>query len=934
MPATAQVYPIQRFMPEDGLPHFTVYTTYQDSDGYLWVGTRDGLARYDGQLMSPFPVGFSADGNIIHQISAGPENSMLLATHDGTFQRATSSGAANRLLDKDTKTLLSDSSGCIWIASTTDITRLSPDGTHKTLALPIGSWNALAEDEQGVVWMGGEAGLFHWNQGELLPIKDFPLGNIVALLTQGKDMWILASGHLYRMRSGSLERLPLSSEGPRCLAVDRNNNLWVGTRDGALFAEIKENCEDMTFERFGPDQGLGHPLVHHIGEDREGNLWFSTEIGLYRLRWLAFRNYTSSQGLLDNTIWAINSDEKGRIWIGTQRGVSILGPDNSYSYITPADGLPAGAVRAIEPDGNGGFYLGTSAGLAHHYRGVNRLITENGGPWAPFIRTLAHDDQGRLWGGTDAGDVFFGHPHQRFQHLGKADGLPGNRVFVLAGQDDTMWLGTNDGLALWHEGHPLVTYTIDNGLPANWVFAVAPQEDGSLWVGTVAGLAHMKDGQVQVYLREQGLSNETCYFIYADEYQHLWVGTNMGVNRYDGTRFRSFTRSHGLPFDELNLGAFHRDASGRFWFGTYNGLASLDARYLHANLEPLTTQVTGLTVGDKVVATEAGLQLTHDQNQLKFRFHANYLTSSDTVRYRYQLQGSDDDWQISSEGQVRYSALGPGDYRFAVAARSEEKPWGEPVRIQIHIAKPFWQTWPFGLLSLASLVGLVYLLMRDLRQRNLLLRRKTRDLGMEVARERATKLDREAELHLLHSQMNPHFLQNALNNAIYFSKFSPEKTERILTLLSRLLRHAFNTTLVGETSLEAELKLVSSYLEIQALRFGERLRFKVDVDDEDQQLTIPCFMIQPLVENAVVHGFKEVFGELDVHCLCQREGSILNITVSNNGRPSSAHLSDWLGQEGALKNIDTRLRLLYDLGLKYTYADGRHHFHLQFLFDT
>lgn len=929
--AWAQIYPFERLTIDDGLPHFTIYTTWQDEQGNLWVGTRGGLVRYDGQEMATPLQDDPYAPLIAHALSPGPNKQVVFGTHNGSFLYD-SKGQIKRILKADTHDIINAPNGTLWFATSKGVYRMKEQGVPEPIPLPESAWHSLAGDQQGNMWFGGSKGLWHAHEGKFSQIEAFGTAVVRSLLFDGKSLWCLAGQKLIRFRNGSKETVTLTLDNPTNLMLDQHQNLWISSANGAWFGKVRPDTTLMTFKQLGPDLGLGHPKVHHIYEDREGNLWFSTEIGLYRLRWLAFQNFGLTQGLLDNTVWAITSDRRDRIWIGSYRGISILNKDMTFDYLTAEEGLPDGQVRALEPDRKGGFYIATTGGLAQTDGQKVTRIDGKGAPCHKFLRGLAHDSEGQLWVGTDGGGVCYGKPGS-FKHLRKADGLSGNRVFRLKKDGSGMWIGTQNGLSHWNGDHIDQNFSMKDGLPSNMVFAIEPWPDGTLWVGTVAGLARKVGDRFDLFLQGQGLSDDTCYFIYTDPNKHLWIGTNKGLNIFDGNHFSVINSQHGLPFDELNLGAFHKDRHENLWFGTYDGAASMNPQYIHPQGGKLEVCLEKFQVGDQDIPFTNPPSLAHHQNSVTFHYKAAHLTSPDTVKYRYRLEGFETRWQEGKERRTRYTALEPGDYCFVVTSRAENKAWSNEARLPFTIRQPFWHTWTFYLFMTLSLAVFLYWNMRDLRRRNRQLRYKTKALGQEVARERAGKLGREAELQLLHSQMNPHFLQNALNTAIYFSQTSPEHTTAILNRLSKLLRQAYNTTLTGESTLASELEMVENYLEIQALRFGDRLKYQVLLKGEDSACMIPCFLVQPLVENAVIHGFKEVMNNLNVVCTCERINNNLTLTVQNNGRPPNDDLKSWLSKGGALKNIDTRLRLLYNQGVSYKYEEGFHQFEIRLILE-
>lgn len=909
--AYAQRYPITTYTIKDGLIQSTVQAVGEDTLGRIWLGTQQGVCVFDGRRFS-YPDR-DRQINAVRTIQGDDRGGVWLATDRGLFH---SDGTALTIIGFEDGRLPSvwdlaiDERNRVWCA-TEDGAAVYQDGRLVLLEGLVGEAMRSVFVDADRVLFGGRSELITLDLKSREQVDRLVVGLAIwAVCRRGDELWIGTNQGLlrYHRELQPMGRsLRMGTRAVTSFATDGRGNLWIGTDDGVYFG--KPELGSLT--RIGMDQGLSHGTVYEIHQDREGCIWFGTEIGASAFPSLAFLQFDRGHELTSDAVWSICEDSKGRVWVGTDRGISVLQNKTAVRHWLVTDGLPSPVVRALVAS-EGGVWAGTTRGLV-------RISGESLEPVADFqdrfVRTLWRSRQGQLWVGTDDHGAWLSLDDG--ESWTRVEGLPSPRIYTISGDNgDQVWLGTEYGLAIWNQG--VLTLEHATRLPDPRVLSILAVDRRDYWVGTDSGLARVLGDQVSVIDSSNGLADNVCYFLLPDGDQ-VWVGTNQGLTRLQGSRSTHFTEIDGLSYREMNVGAALRDSTGALWVGSYRGLTRIDPDLIPHRQQVHFVQLDRLLVYGEPRTTETELVLEHHENYLRFEFSAACTINPQNVTFRSRLEGFDRSWNLGMERSVQYAALSPGDYRFVVEVADHQGQFGGgSASFPFTIQPPFWQAWWFRLLGLIALLGLAYWVVANLKQRN-------RVLQQEVETERANMMRREAEIRLMHAQMNPHFIQNTLNNAIYFAESDPKKSEQILAWLSRMLRRSFDSTKSGWSRLGAELELTRSYLEIQRVRFEQRLTFELNVGPGLEDFYIPSFTLQPLAENAVVHGFRRSRDAQHVRLVARTIASEVLIDVINPGPPLERSFESYIRDDHALGNINSRLGILCHSGLQYQYSEGLHH---------
>jgi ligand-binding sensor domain-containing protein len=727
-------YPQTNWRTDDGLPQNNVHAIVRDQDGYLWVGTESGLARFDGVRFRP----------------------VLTKNTPG-------------LLNNSVWSMLPDSRGDLWIGTEGGLTRRSGDDfkTYTTTdGLPNNVLHSLYEDPKGVVWAGTAGGLARFEGGRFVPVagEGAPAGERIRALTTTRDgtFWVGTEHGLYR-REGEVWKKYTTADGLAFDVVyavheDRAGRVWIATYGGGVSV-----LHDGRFETYTTAQGLAHLFVYAIHEDRDGVLWFGTEGGLSRWRDGRFDTITPKEGLANDRIWTFHEDAEGSLWLGTRGGGGLIRLKNgAFTTYGPPEGLQGGNMYGAFQESGGAIWvamLGTGVarvapdGTVHNFGEKDGLLGQNriwtvyvdpaGAVWAGGdqglfrlkgerfvlvpgilkVRGLLQDRAGTLWIGTAGEGLGMRRGEEPIRVLRTADGLPNDSpTSLFEDREGTLWVGTwGAGVVRLRDGRVVETYTTKNGLGSDSVKVIIQDKDGAYWFGTSGGLSRLQGGALTTFSMKDGLYDDVIFQIFEDAGGFLWLGSTRGVFRVKRSDLEG--RAHGGANvvttvygtgDGLRVGACtglgtpagFRGADGRLWFTTPKGLSVVDPARLQTVAWKPPVIVEEILANDKPVPARENVTLVGGARSIEIRYTALALRAPERVRFKVWLEGFDEAWRdVETRRVAYYTNLPPGSYRFRVTASASDGSWQDAeAALSFSVAPLFYQTrWFRGLLAL--LVG-------------------------------------------------------------------------------------------------------------------------------------------------------------------------------------------------------------------------------------
>ena len=725
-------YTVVTWTTEQGLPTNAISDVEQTADGYVWFASFEGITRFDGVNFRTFGRADlpGVDRAEFTALAAGPDGSLwafgspagVLRHHQGRWSSLT---ARDGLMTDQVTALLMGRGGDLWIGTTKGVNRYARNGRIDSIAPPPEARefqvNALAEDGAGTLWIGTANGLLRARDGVASRVPGMASGNITVLLA-ARDASVLAlqGADLKRIQNGMVSSVAFGGrpwpERITSMLEDRNGTLWVGAANG-LF-----RLDGDTVAPARLAEGMTNTFVNTLLEDAEGNLWItSPQAGLVRLQRQSFTTIGVADGLPHDLVYNVAGDAAGGEWVATVGGVAHRTADGTTLYTRENGGLPNNTARDLIQSRTGAVWVATMAGLTRLEAGhVTTYTVRDGLPPDPRQRVLLEDRGGSLWIGGYAGLTEL--RDGRFHAHGADQGLPDGYILSLfEDRQGTLWVGTQSaGLFRRVDGRFVAAGGAFEHQP---IFHLTEDADSTLWIGTSRGLARLRNGVVRHFTVADGLHSNTIFHALDDGAGHLWLSSPAGVARVSRDSLeavaagrqrlltaRQFGRADGMVSREsTQIARGWRSPDGRLWFPTPAGLAWVDpARVPHNAVAPVV-HVESILADDRAFTPAGAVELPAGTRKVEFRYTSPSFVSPAQLRFRYRLDGFDQDWVDGGGSRVTaYTNLAPGQYTFRAQARNEDGVWSErPAAIAVSLAPHFWQTrsFLFGLgLAAAGLV--------------------------------------------------------------------------------------------------------------------------------------------------------------------------------------------------------------------------------------
>jgi ligand-binding sensor domain-containing protein/serine phosphatase RsbU (regulator of sigma subunit) len=758
-PAKAQKYFFDNYSIKQGLSEQKVYTLLQDSKDYIWLGTANGVSRFDGRRFENFTSRNSlATGGVrsiiedsLGYIWFGHLNGGVSRYNGREFEHA----AFDSLILTGDVTSIKQIKDKIWFSTANDgaiMADFPVNDIKKIKAKHFLGKDGLSDQVFGsAVTSDGsficiaDVGLRKYNtEGKKFENYRMPhmttYFNTTCLLEDSKgNMWFgTHNGGLYqyirsesRMQFFDLPKTGIMSNWISCIMEDSKGKVWVGTWGGgiALF-------EGGIIRKLNISTGLKPTKIFDIIEDVEGNILIADQDnGLTIFKGDAFETINEKEILPDPNVNAIYQDRTGAIWFGTNAGISryFPGSDKKPVIYNEASNSIYQDIRFFREDRDGNLWIGANEGGVIMYNMksskfeaqpyINSILYRGG-----QVKALEIDKQNNLWIGTVDGVAVGTINQQNFQRYIRLDSLTVSMITTLyCDPNGFMWIGTEPrggkpGLikcdVVKKEFMPVAS------LPGIIPRALTMDDKGILWIGTGQGLiAFRNDSVISTLTKSDGLLSDNINLLSVGTDGSIYIGTNNGLNRYfpDSKRIFSYTERNGFTGIESRPNAVYESPSCDIWFGTANGAIQLKPeKTVTDRLEPLT-HLMGMRVNYEPREMLPGLKLSYNERSVQFDYYSICLTNPDVVRYKVKLEGADADWQpVTAYTSANYPALPSGKYVFNVIACNSQGIWNsKPVTFSFIIKPPFYLTWWFILISLALIVvGIVIYI--KIREQNLI----------------------------------------------------------------------------------------------------------------------------------------------------------------------------------------------------------------------
>lgn len=741
-------YSVQRWEAggEAGLPQNTVTAVVQTHEGYLWLGTYSGLARFDGVRFTVFADN-TASGLASSRVTS------LFEADDGTLWIGHETGDVSRYQagrfetvpfasvpsDGKIQDLGADENGDVWAMNAEGTIIRLRDGLKlipETGA--AGNMIVFARSARGSIWIARNGRVSALRRGQLVPLQFGEADNnqLVAGIGAAGDgaLWVAADGKIRkRVDAGWTDERSMPGEGGLIVRLieTRKGDLLAATSDQGCYL-IPPGAGIIQFKRA---TGFPSDWVTCLCEDREGNIWAGTGgAGLVALRTAIFKTMSPPDQWQGRAVLCTCPTRDGALWVGTEGAGLYRWQDGVWANFSVTAGLRNPYVWSVAEDSRDGLWVGTWNGGLLLRRGdfFDRVDGTNSGP---HITAILCSERGGLWVGTGVGLMRYEGGrvtwHGVSQNMNRTDVRS-----VAEAADGTVWFGmSGGGLGCLKPDGQLCYYRQADGLASDYVGCLRLENDGTLWIGTLGGgLTRLKNGNFASINRRQGLPNSFICHIEDDGRGSYWMSSHGGVLRVNKAELnrcadgrtgevfcRTFGLGDGLPTLKCSDGlqpAGCRTADGSLWFSTSRGLVTVDPQDLLTNTLAPPVLIERVQLDDDVMLLDSGatreLRIPPGPHRFEITFTALSFVASDQLHFKYRLRNQSSDWvSLGPKRTVNFNYLPPGTYGFEITACNSDGVWNEAgARLAFTVLPFFWQTLWFrataGGLLLAGAAGAVW----------------------------------------------------------------------------------------------------------------------------------------------------------------------------------------------------------------------------------
>lgn len=887
----AQSYYFRNYSVDDGLPFINVSIIYQDHKGNLWSGGYGGLSKFDGITFTNYTPKNGLLDHAVTGITEDNQDNLWIGTIKGvnklSGKKFTSYTTSQGLISNVISSVLKDSKGNIWFGTDKGISKLT-DGAFINFSAQTGlinnTINCMYEDASGNMWIGTNKGISVLN-GKKITNYSLAQGLPAKINSITEDaqhtICVATAEGLYKLQDNKfVGKKELANFDIKTILKDNNGALWLGTNQGL------KKIENEDLYTYTIHKNKNSELISCLYLDFEHNLWIGTYAGLFKYRANPFVSYGAEDGLTDQFIFGILRDSKNQLWVGSKNNGLFKQQQDGRFHRQPD--VKANTVNAIYEFKKDIFWLATSSGLILHNGEHVIPPIDSSSAFRHPVNCFYKDSKNNLWiGGNDEIYRYDGKKFARYSIKGK---IPKTDVWaIVEDQQGTLWVGTYMGGLLRFDGKKFSECTKELGFKHDSYLTSLIDKEGYIYWGTMDGVYMYKPETKQFthFNESDGLNSDLVYSLnFGKRQNEIWAGTNQGLSRIDISEFKikgkktvvPFGKEEGFSGVECNSGGWV-DEDASIWFGTVNGLIKYDPSKYIRNSEESKTSIRGFRLFYIDTLLDNTTHLTHNNNNLTIYFSGVCLTNPAKVQYSHILQGFEKNWSPpSKERLVTYSNLPPGSYTFKLISANNEGIWNKTSEnFSFTIDKPFWKTWWFIALSAVFMVTAFTLAIRY-RIRNI----KNRERRKTELNKRIANIESQA----LRAQMNPHFIFNTLSSIQhYISNNNTDAALKYLSKFAKLMRKIMENSKLPMITVAEELNALNLYLELEIMRFDKKFEYIISTDPEiDQNYDrIPSMLIQPYVENAIVHGLLPKQGRGKITIALQKQEDTILCIIEDNG---------------------------------------------------
>ena len=932
-----------QYTTSDGLPHNRIEAIVQDKSGLIWLGTWNGLSRFDGNDFINYQNNPKDSTTIPHfalkNICCDRFNNLWINANDyslaryerirDNFQTYSIKLTGRFHIQSKGVTMCLDTSGMLWIIGKGGIERFDDKSNSfqrinfdKRIPICIDDFPETPDfnmmfDNKNRIWIYNHKtlflaelitlrnGIFIRLTNEFFGDKRMVYDKRMKFITNSSGCVFCISPYgLYYCKSPSRYFLHAPSDSfPDQIELPETTTWFTA---GKIHIRMGNKNNDKTIE-LNKNEEINSILV-----DNAGNFWYSgfynsihifngltkVTFGKYNFNYLDFREITNN---LPN-VYSIVKGDSGALIIGSndagilrwtlKRTVKIHGIVEKTAASFP-EGLLLDHQKNLWVSYNDNNLIKYDSRLNRPVNILPRFAQSMGLDFISDIKVLTSDNQNNIIIGGSGGLAIF-NPDQ----LTKSQELPFlNQVrSVCVNDKNDLLIGTQNDLLFFDRENNRITKPALPNRGKYWIEYICQYDSDTYWLGLYGqGLCRWekKSNTFRFYSSKDGLCNNTVYCILKDVKNRLWISTNEGISCFNpvSEQFINFGVDEGVMVKEFNCGSCFQAMDGEMFFGGVEGLIrfypdqiinKLDDQS-HPKLIITDFKVSGvIPILKKPIYESDTIKLDAGTDNFQIGFVLLDFKKPDRVRYRYRLEGFNDEWIPTDHKHrsVNYFNLNPGIYIFKVEVTNSQGNWSNQRTWTIFIPRKFVQTiWFQTLIILLSLTGISIILYN--RHHVLLLKEKRKEDQLSLAL-------KESKLEILRKQLNPHFIFNSLTSINYYISLNDKiKANQYITDFSRLMRNILDNSSKEMIDFTKELETIEDYLKLEHVRFGNKFDFEIFAEEDlykVETLIMPS-MVQPFTENAIIHGFgnlKNRKGKIRIH-FKKEEDHFITCTIEDDG---------------------------------------------------
>ncbi|MDX2195645.1 MAG: two-component regulator propeller domain-containing protein [Cytophagales bacterium] len=806
----AQKFVFKQYTVTDGLPHPYIYTLNQTKDGYLWIGTAEGLARYDGKNFELYKTQQGLAENFVNCSYTDKKGVLWYGHYQGGISRLNAGVlkplTQNNICNSRINSFFQTKNQDIWICTQSNGMLKVEDGNK---LLKVDEFNiediywCMAESEGNNILIGSNNGLYYKkNYQKNKKIPEFDGMSVINIVNISDNYFIIATEYdgIYTLKIDvdkytitAVKHLPHDGffDGKLIFlkSLAGTHDIWVSMQEKGMLRMYLSNDSLLIKEKYAPATGMSSLNVKSIMVDKENNYWYGTfGNGLYKLKKQVFTLFTFDEpGNQNINCFKFLTDNN--ILIAFDNNVQLYNYEADFTHTKNNTILKDCHVNYIYKDHLGDLYLATS-GIGVLKSKKNKLDFM---PWlytradllSNNCRYMTQDTLHNIWIASENNAFLYHLTDKTFNRFGMQDGLSHNFIYsIYTDSKNVQWFAThNSGITRYKEGSfSTLPSPLAIGLNTN---CFIEDVDENIWVATNGqGLFKYKNGKiVENYTTNYGLGSNFCYTLVIDNVHNLWIGHKNGISKLSllNNQVQFIANTDEMQGAEINSLAVQKDRFGNIWYGTNKGLLKYDPSKDIINTTEAQTNITDVKLfynsidwaqmGKSSANSTLPSQVvfTYHQNHLTFHYKGICLTDPEKVKYKYYLKGFDNGWSVETdETFVTYSNIPPGYYTFMVLSCNNDGIWNRtPTTFDFEIKPPFWQTLWFNTLVFLLLGSGIYFAF-VLRTRRLELLKNKLENDKKVL-ENEINERKIAEKKLLENEIELKNINDDLNNLLWRS---------------------------------------------------------------------------------------------------------------------------------------------------------------------